>query len=272
MNGDDFFIDKTLDICEKYTGRRDITFIIQGKMTNKELLIKNIRNLCKYGRVVLAIWELEDNLKENEINNFISRNRINNEQNIYLQVYTTLYGLEKVNTAFVIKVRGDEIYINFKEFIKEMEENKSKIITNNVFFRETKKYPYHISDHIIGGLKENVKKMFINCRRALETNKVLPKVSKGIPEQWLTVSYLISFYTEETLNKADNERMTEIMKENFVIIPLEEFMDFIVVYTKQLKGGKKVKQNVKGIKELKDHKIVDITGWGTGPTHRDPPS
>lgn len=252
---DNFFENTILQLKEKYTGRRDLTFVIQGVMLDRNILIRNIRNLCRYGKVVLAVWNLVDDLKESEIHDFIRRNRINNEQNVYLQVYTTLNGLEKVDTPYVIKVRGDEFYGDFTEFIKKMEENKSKIITNNIFFRETKKYPYHISDHVIGGLTENVRKMFLNCRRALETKRILPKVSNGIPEQWLTVSYLVSYYTEDELKNARNERIDEIMKTNFSIVQLEKFGEFNVVYSKNVKG-KKTKQIVTKL-NLKDHKIID---------------
>lgn len=254
---ENFFENEKLNIKEEYTGEKDITFVIQGKMSNRDLLIRNIKNLCKYGRVILAIWELEESLNESLIKNFILRNKINNEQNLYLQVYTTLYGLAKVTTPYVIKIRADEYYNDFSIFIDEIKNNKDKIITTNIFFRKTTRYIYHISDHIIGGLTENIKKMFENCKKVIETRRNFPKIYKGVPEQWLTISYLISIYSENELFRGDTRETTKIMKANFKIVRLQEFKDFVVVYTKSIKS-KRVKMEVQGVNDLQNHKIIDI--------------
>jgi hypothetical protein len=254
MSNDSHFENAKLGISEKYTGQKNITFVIQGKMTDQELLIRNIRNLCRWGKVVLAVWGINESLNESLIKSFVKRNGLNNEQNLYLQVYTTVYGLSQVTTPFVVKVRADEYYLDFKEFINEMKISLDKIVTTNIFFRKVNRYPYHISDHIIGGLTENVKRMFNNCKKVIETKRSFPKINKGVPEQWLTVSYLLSFYSETELFKGD---VLQYMKSNFKIVPLEEFKDFVVVYTQSIKS-KRIKMEVKGIDDLKNHRIIDI--------------
>lgn len=250
----DYFIDSTLDLCEKYTGRKDITFVIQGKMTDKDILLRNIRNLCKWGKVVLCVWGVTPTLDEQKILEYIRLNRINNEQNVYLQVYTTLSGLTSVDTPFAIKVRADEYYSNFGPFIEEMESHLDKIVTTNVFFRKTRSHKYHISDHIIGGLTDNVTKMFTNCKRLLGSKRTPQNVTSFIPEQWLTVGYLLSYYTEDSLKSDPKEKMIS----HFRIVPLEKFEDFIVVYTQHIRG-KKIKTQVRGLKEMSSHKLVDVT-------------
>lgn len=230
---------------------KDLTFIIQGKLVDRELLQRNINNLSRYGKVIIAVWGMTSELKEEEIRRFVVENRINNEQNVYLQVYTTLWGLQRVDTDFVIKVRSDEYYHDFGPFISEMKSNTHKIITTNIFFRRTKNYPYHISDHVIGGLKENVLKMFGNCKRLLESKRRISRITRCIPEQWLTISYLLSFYGEDSLIKGSMEEINEKMKSHFSIVNVERLKNFVIVYT-----DKKSKKQITKVEEL--NKVVDI--------------
>jgi len=249
----EYFENDILDVRQQYTGRKDLTFIIQGKMVDRDLLIRNIRNLCRYGKVVLAIWDITPGLDEAKILDYIRLNRINNEQNVYLQVYTTLNGLNSVNTPFVIKVRADEYYSNFNPLIDRMNGNLNKIITTNIFFRKTVTHPYHISDHIIGGLREHVQKMFTNCKRMLESKKSFRMITRGIPEQWLTVGYLLSYYTEDDLKKDPKGKMIS----HFNVVNVVDFEEFTFVYTQHFRG-KKIKKSVTNgnMSEIKN--VIDI--------------
>lgn len=251
----DYFENGYLDIKEKYTGRKDLTFIIQGRMVDRDLLIRNIRNLCKYGKVVLAVWDITPELDEAKILDYIRLNRINNEQNVYLQVYTTLNGLNSVDTPFVIKIRSDEYYYNFNPFISKIDENLDKIVTTNIFFRKTATHPYHISDHIIGGLTEHIKKMFTNCKRMLESKKTFKMITRGIPEQWLTVGYLLSYYNEEELKKDPKGKMIS----HFNVVNVVELENFVIMYTQHIRG-KKIKKKVTSgsVSELKNIGIIDV--------------
>lgn len=224
----------------------EICFIIQGRIHDTNLIIKNIENLSKYGEIIVSPT-LESTIL------FTKNNKIVNDQNIYLQVTSTLTGLKKNDKKYSIKVRGDEYYKDYTKFIEKMTSNPDKIITNNIFFRKISRHPYHISDHIIGGRTDNLIEMFTNCKRSLEIKRVPELINKGIPEQWLTMSYLEKKYNKEDLKI----KKKEIMLKHFDIICLEEFEDFVVTYTKH-ERGKRHRFIVNGTKELLMHKIIDI--------------
>jgi hypothetical protein len=169
-------------------------------------------------------------------------------------VNSTLEGLKKSNTKYSIKVRADEYYENWGPFIDKMTNEPTKILTNNVFFRKVERYPFHISDHIIGGLTENLLTMFRNTKRSLQLKKIPPHVTKGIPEQWLTIGFLLSKYSEDQLKLIKGpQRIRETMAKYFHFICVEDFRDFVISYTK---GTRK---RVNGLRDLKNHQIIDVT-------------
>lgn len=72
-----------------------------------------------------------------------------NSQNIYLQCFSVVNGLEECNSKFVIKLRSDEYYSNLEDIITLLPPNK--ISTNNVFVRDVSYKTFHLSDHVIVG-------------------------------------------------------------------------------------------------------------------------
>jgi hypothetical protein len=232
--------------------KEQITFVIQGRILDAELFQKNLLNLCRYGHIVVS-------LTKESVETFVKQNKIINDQNVYLQVQSTLDGLKKCTSNYSIKVRADEYYLNWDDFISKMVENPDKIITNNVFFRKVERYPFHISDHIIGGLTENMVDMFRNTKRALETKRIPPHVSRCIPEQWLTVGFLLSKYTEEQLRLIKGPaQIRETMIAHFHFVRVETFEDFVISYTKQ-ERSRPVRKRVNGINDLGCHRIIDVT-------------
>ena len=241
--------EEILEVYIKKEIREDITFIVQGKLDDK-IYFKNISNLVRYGMVVESIWGRND-LVEECVNEHIRANGINNGQNIYYQVYSVVEGLKKCETEYVIKVRGDEYYDNWEKYIKKIKEERSKIITTNIFFRHPKNKAYHISDHIIGGTRENMEKMFYSCKDNLDKKKILVLANSHIPEQLLTISYLNELNIDITIKNA-NENTVKY----FYIVDLNDFEDFIVTYT--VSGSPRKRHWVNGIDDLKKHSIIDI--------------
>ena len=88
-------------------------------------------------------------------------------------------GMEK--TDFVIKLRTDEFYSNLSPVVDRLLANPNKIVTNNVFLRDQKEFPYSISDHVIGMSYENMDKtfrglcFFMDTYRNLISTTVFPK-------------------------------------------------------------------------------------------------
>jgi len=88
-------------------------------------------------------------------------------------------GMQK--TDFVIKLRTDEFYSDLSPIVNKLLANPNKIVTNNVFLRDQKEFPYSISDHVIGMSYENMEKtfrglcFFMDTYRNLISTTVFPK-------------------------------------------------------------------------------------------------
>jgi hypothetical protein len=229
----DFIDPFYIKIFNKKGFDQDVSIVIQGKL-DLEILLKNIINALKYGNVILSVWGTHSLNKnhQNQVINFIKTYDIKGN-NTYMQVYTSLLGIYQSKTNYTIKMRGDEYYSKLDTFIEKMRNDHTKIITSNIFFRKIKDWVYHISDHIIGGKTSNLFKMFSSCKCILEEKKnIILEEKKNIkqkdiaPEQWLTVSYLLTFYDESTLYKKENAK--DLMLKHFDMIRVEEFADFII--------------------------------------------
>jgi hypothetical protein len=161
----------------------NITIVIQGPPS--EISLKHIDNYRKYGEVIYSTYQPMpkiDGLKT-VIGNWYNF-PVYNFGNVAKQVFTTLNGLQVVDTEYVIKVRTDEYYTNLNPFISKMLDNKDKYITNNIFFKGAVE-PLHPSDHMVGGRTELLLTGFSRIRDLLFTimpeNRHLSGNDFGIP-------------------------------------------------------------------------------------------
>lgn len=234
----------------------DVTIILQGPTNNKiskniNRGIRKIKEYCKFGNVILSTW------KTNEIKptkKYLSKNNIeiieSNEDlyknmyrdaNMNFQVASTLNALKKVRTKFAIKLRTDEFYSDLSEFIKKIENNPNKIVTNNVFFSKNDYEPFHPSDHVIGGTTENMVKKFGYAFNACNKFGGIKQVRSDVfgipewrnrdgnnkvsPEVFLCLCYLKSIGVDVKL-----EDSVEIMKEHYDVVPLDKMGKFECKY------------------------------------------
>lgn len=234
----------------------DVTLVIQGPMGKKmgDGLAKGIRNLetfCKFGKVIISTWK-SDGLKPSK--KFLSKHDITiiqadsdnykhmySNANMNYQVASTLNGLKKVDTKYVIKLRSDEYYSDLSKFIEKIKNNPEKIITNNFFFSRNDSEPFHPSDHVIGGTTENLLSMFNYafkiCQKelgsiALSSNYFdIPKWRnrdgnrKVSPEAFLCFCYLLSKGVKLDLSKSK-----EIMKKYYDVVPVTDMGKFLCRY------------------------------------------
>jgi hypothetical protein len=231
------YINGILYFYENIESNRDITYITQG-IYNIDIYPILICILFIFGNIIHSTWKHLDNF--NEISSTVSSNKWRNQYNIYYQTYTTLVGLDKVETEWVIKVRADEFYNDWSIFIDRMKSNSDKIVCNNVYFYYGKRRVYHISDHILGGKTDNIKLMFQNCLNYLQKIEDYPKYIFHA-EQILTFSYLLSIYSkEELIYSIDTSR--NLLIKHFIVVPITDFIKYCVI--SNYKGSKlKVTQN-----------------------------
>jgi hypothetical protein len=144
--------------------KSDYTILIQGRVdvNTLNLWLKNYKDY----NVVLSIWEDVDLTKFKFPKNWIivvnqyPLVRFREGANLDYQIITTLKGIEKVNTKWVIKVRADEYYSNLDFVYDKITKTPEKITTSSVFFRKWGLYKFHCSDKLIAGTTDNVRLMF----------------------------------------------------------------------------------------------------------------
>lgn len=143
---------------------KNTTLLIQGRI-NLECYNFYVNNYIDFP-VVISTWSSAANdIKIEELPSnfyvlFSKKPSVNGKQNSNLQIESTKRGLKLVDTKYVIKMRGDEYYSNIKDLEALISSNENKIITSPVFFRSPTMCKYHVSDHLIIGTTENLKKMF----------------------------------------------------------------------------------------------------------------
>jgi hypothetical protein len=208
----------------------DITFITQG-LIDENIYCISCCIMFMFGNIIHSTWK---HLKDFEdISKLLKYSDWCNRYNIFYQTYTTIKGLESVETKWTIKVRGDELYTDWQIFIETMKSNSDKLICNNVYFYYGRKNKYHISDHIIGGFTDRITNMFNKTLLNLKSGNI-PEFLKH-PEQILAYSYLSTLYPSDNLKSEEKVSRIYLLK-HFLVVPINTFSYFTI--TSKHKGNK----------------------------------
>lgn len=197
----------------------DLTIMIQGRLS-RESVDFYIKNYNKYN-VVISTWTNNkidtSNLPENIrlIQNDMPKHH--GHQNIYLQIWSTIYGLRVVDAKYCIKMRGDEYVSNIEYIYDCIAKDNDKLYTLPIFFRKWTHIPYHISDHLIAGKTDNLKLMF---ETALHRKKDHP-----VAEIIFTRGYLEK-KIPDIYKKYEDKKM---MQEYFDILNLGNLQPYLLV-------------------------------------------
>ncbi len=198
------------------------SFVLQG--LDKGVITDTLRNkVFKYGIPIDAIWKSEDLAV---VKSDILKNKYHNSQNVYYQIYSTYEGLKNVTTPYVFKIRADEYYSDFDIICKKLIDSPDIIISNNIFARRIEKYPFHISDHLIAGSSDNMKKMFERGLQNLQNRNIMGVCA----EQHITCSYICAREGLSGFKELPKqyERVKELMIKYFFIISVKQLGDFFV--------------------------------------------
>lgn len=143
------------------------TILIQGPL--REVSLKNVNNYLKFGKVVISHWDQDDTSLLNLIDSshfdsgrvtVCSQYMQSREEwestwdgDVKVQstfpwaVKTTYYGLQHVNTKYVVKVRSDEMFEDLSPIIDLFLKTK-KMVFGNIYAYKFNHDPYKIGDHI----------------------------------------------------------------------------------------------------------------------------
>jgi len=230
-----------------------LSIIIQGplnKRINESIkhylkLVEKTQHYQPYykrilGNIVISYWEGDDegiikNIKNNktitlvknkmsDLPKYINKKGSRGASPWILQNYSTLKGLEKATGNLCIKVRSDEIFPGLGIFHKKMVEDLHsggplKFHTSDIFFRADREEKFHISDHIIGG----VRCVMISAFKKSTQECCKKRINEyTFPEQLICKSILRSRGVE-----IKDYKSKEIMKNHFEIVPISSMLGSI---------------------------------------------
>lgn len=219
------------------------TLLLQGKLHPNTI---KMCNLHKDMETVISTWGSREEVLEFLGKSHRSNMQIvtatqpilpnhRNESNRAYQFTTTFNGLSVIDTNFAIKARTDEYYTYLAPMIRVSNDEPEKIITNNVFFRKSKFYMYHPSDHLLAGKTDNLLKLFKECKRIVESMDMFPQDLR--PEQMIGTVYILqkermvneNFKLNLHKNEEGIREATILMKKYFNVINSQSLAPFNVV-------------------------------------------
>lgn len=209
-----------------FIGLYNVMNIISGKNPANKL-IADIRRI---------IGDRNIDLVTDDITNY---NDYYNNANVAYQSATSLNGLKKVDTEYVIKLRCDEYYTDLSEFIDLMKSAPEKLTTNNFLFAPDYHEQFHLSDHVIGGYTHNILGMFqtaldfckklsagtdpVHCSQlGVEGYRNLYNNGLLSPESFLCICFLISKGIS-----IDCSQSKKIMKDHLQVIKTQDMGEFL---------------------------------------------
>jgi hypothetical protein len=150
------------------------------------------------------------------------------DQNINYQLVSTINALDLVKTKYVIKMRGDEYWSYPENIYQSILSEPNKLHCSSVFFRAWQYCEYHMSDHIIAGMTENIKLLFhkskhnwdlgrLNVSKWKVDGEFKGYINTHAPEERLTKSYLEAVEPD----RFDVEDGRVLMKEYFNILDIQ---------------------------------------------------
>lgn len=181
----------------------DVTVLVQGPFNVHSLA--NLKTYAKFGPVVVAGWSnVPEDLTRSAVEacrgvgaTLVTLPPLNswsllNPQNAYFQACTTLAGLQRVDTRFVIKFRSDESYEDLSEVVKRLHRDPHRIWASSVFFRKDEQHKFHCGDHIIAGERSTMTRGFKYVKICCETMPPIPGPWQPLPEQLITRGLLLA--------------------------------------------------------------------------------
>lgn len=144
-------------------------------------------------------------------------NRIGSwERRMEIDVAGTLLGLDKIETEFVVRLRGDEWYSNLNHVSEAVDrDNEGKLFMAPIFLKKWEAWPFRMSDHILAGKSADLRLMYETCLINIVLGKELYPDCWPLPSQ----SILAKGYVDKKIPFGKNQK--EDFKSVFGLIDLD---------------------------------------------------
>ena len=224
----------------------NFTILLTGRLSlnNNHTFLNYIEHYLTYvSKIILVIWD-DDEIPE-RLKNILKNNtekikivgiRYNEEKpgeikhqtflklntTVKYQLFTIIKGIKLCDTEYVIRMRFDTGYKDFKILLDYFIENKKKIIFSNIYFKKVKSvnnFP-HIGDFLIlskTSILKDAFEEFYNLR--LIENKKHPDHN-----HYIVIEFLMSYYLlkHQYLEYNDKDLFKDMLDENGEILEYEK--------------------------------------------------
>lgn len=206
----------------------DISVLIQGPLN--ETSLKTVEYYSTIGPVVICHWNTDDVTILNQYNltdSVVVRYPepippfLYKADTFMFQVCSLAYGFRNVDTPYVIRTRSDESFGNLQPLIDQFNQDTSKIICGNIFFRKWAIHPCHIGDHLYIGNTKIFHEVYEKLRNFPEKYK-----DKGHPEQ-IVARVIIEMMNPENEKKTPPSLEVDMFKEIFDVIDINKLKPFL---------------------------------------------
>ena len=202
----------------------DISVVVQGAIDpeHTKTVIASIRNRLPGAEIVLSTWEGSDvsTLSYDQVvyskdpGNWLTDRVYNVSNNVNRQILSSSSGIKAAKRRYVLKLRSDIEIVGYgfikaySKFRKRSEEYKflsRRVVINNLYCANPRKveFPFHVSDWVFFGLKEDVLNIwdipledratsedYFSTTKRPKIDAVNSWVSRYLPEQWIWSSFL----------------------------------------------------------------------------------
>jgi len=208
----------------------NISVLIQGPLNKTSL--ECVKYYSTIGPVVICYWNTDDAslLDEYDLDSCIlvrcpiplSSLPYTNDTFMY-QICSIVYGLRNIGSLYVIRTRSDERYENLQPLIEKFNEDKSKIVCGNIFFKKWKVKKRHIGDHLFLGKTDVLLEAYKNmCRFAITYCQ-----NSGDPEQIAARAIMEVLLFKELKEEGVRFNSKELFKSIFDVVDINTLAPFI---------------------------------------------
>ncbi len=215
--------------------------ILQGPLN--ETSLKNIDNVAgKFENIILSYWSENDIVPGGfyESQNVIETSRptpdrektsgVIKDSTFYFSVTSTLEGLRRCKSQYVVKTRSDEKFTDFSLLKELFLKDDERFVFGNIFAKSWAKSAYHIGDHIFVAKTEHLLKGYEFLYEAYTTGKHLFEHSwlmQGYPSYQTAESILAKSFLYAKGIELSTWHSKETLLQNFEVIDINLLGDYI---------------------------------------------
>jgi hypothetical protein len=245
----------------------NITIILQGIISDEVDIFTILKLYTQYANIILSIYDTPSQkivgkkiietyssviIVYNSLDSFKKEyfDRANTDvepTNTFYQIKTTLNGIDKSKTEYIVKTRVDHFYSNIYDFMQTGITTNKIVISSN--WVRNYRYRFHASDCLIMTKGDILRNIFLDAE-----NTFYNRNYTNIPE--------IDIWKQYLQNKVSNNMIDIVSDDKYITFMTDTFLIFNIVNHKEYR----LKTSWGGVitKILEDENKSDTDFWRIG--------